>query len=89
MSEEYLEYRRRDRHQKNKTKGLPYSKKFRHQLVLSILCLSVIYLIQASDSNFANMVNNQIKSALSYKIDTSGIKNLLSDILNIKITDGE
>ncbi len=89
MSEQYSEYRRRDRHQKNKPKGLSYSKKFKYQLILSTICLSVIYLIQASDSSFANIVNDQIKSAFTYEVDTTAFKNLLGDIFKIKIEDGE
>lgn len=89
MSEQYLEYRRRDRRQNSKPKGSSYSKKFKHQLILSTICLSAIYLIQASDSSFANIVNDQIKSAFTYEIDTTDFKNLLSYIFKIKIKDGE
>ncbi len=89
MPEQYSEYRRQRGRKKQKNDLLLYSKKFKHQLIFSVLCLSAIYLLQASDTDFANNINKGIKTALTYEVDTTTFRDFITNMLDLKITNGE
>ena len=88
MSEQYSEYRRQRGRKKQKNSFFTYSKKFKHQLIFSVLCLSAVFLLQASETNLANTVRNSIKTALTYEVDTTSFKDFITDMINLKITNG-
>lgn len=80
MTEQYEEYRsRRKSHDVSKKTG--YAQRLGKQLVISLLCLSAVFLLNRTNSELSGKVNRQIKAALNYKIDTQKITAALDNLL--------
>ena len=71
---------------KNTVNNNSYMKKLKKQLFFSALCLTFIYLTKISISDMGNSINNGIKKALDYQMNTSvirsGVTTILDNIIN-------
>ncbi len=87
MSEEYREYRRRRTHTADKTK-IPFTfpKKLGVQTAISLVLLITVCTFKFSLQD--SIINTYIKSAVLYQPDTSGLTNLIGNILNLYTEEG-
>ena len=58
-------------------------------MLVSAVCLALIYFMEMSNTNWGNAINNSIKGALNYEINTDGIQSGITSLLDklIKKTD--
>ena len=83
MAEEYREYRRSRNSKKTKQKSkAAFSKKFIRQFLLSLIIFAVICGFRFWGFNNSSRINEIFKNAFTYKIDTSGITQVLEDIID-------
>ena len=84
MSENYEVYESR-RHKTpkkrhNVSKG--YKNRLKKQTVFSVVCLLIIYIVKISASPVGNTINNSIKYALEYKVNTEKIQLGITSMLD-------
>lgn len=83
MAEKYNAYR--SRHRRSRSISAPkknlYSKKLKKQIIISCICLSVIYLIDSTDTYIGKNVSRGLKSALDYRINTEGMRSVIEGII--------
>lgn len=80
MSENYDVYRHRQRrtHKSRSSKENTYAKKLKKQIFISSVCLTLVYLIKMTNSG----IENSIKSALDYEVDTAKIRSGITTVLD-------
>ena len=60
-----------------------YGRKLLNQLIISLMLLCGVYLCQTSGSSAAATLNKYVKTAITYRVNTAKIKELLSGISQI------
>ncbi len=87
MPEEYREYRRKRTTSADKVKKrYGFSKKLAYQTAISLLLLITVCTFKYTFKE--SILNTYIKSAVLYKPDTTGITNMLGNILNLYTEEG-
>lgn len=84
MSENYDVYKSRQRRSRTRQnqKQNTYIKKLTKQMLVSFTCLALIYFMEISNTSWGNAINNSIKGALNYEINTDGIQAGITSVLD-------
>ena len=79
MNERYKTYKSG---RKSPKKESQYINKLKKQIIISVICFTLIYWGNTSNTQTGNMLTQSLKSMLEYQIDTGGIQNSINDFWN-------
>ncbi len=90
MSEELREYRRRQtRRPERRSKQKFSTKKIFRQLIISVIILTLVVFVKFSNTNISSSINEYLKTAFSYEVNTTTISDVISNFLKIDTNKGE
>lgn len=90
MAEDRLKSRNKRPASLNKPKKKNhFLKKLLRQFLVSLLILSVVFVPKILGLGFSSSIQEKVKSAITYKVETSNISNFLKDLFESIKTKGE
>ena len=90
MPEELREYRRRQTRRTERKEKYKFSvRKIFRQFIISVIILTFVVFVKFSDTNISNTINEYLKTAFSYKVETDIITDAINNFLNQNAHKGE